>query len=1051
MRIETPEDQLAFDARIEAALGWEGTDTIFSGAAVRSGLASLLPQKLVGVWFRGGLPQLPESCAASFLRHVAAASKPRQNNADLRQSKAIMLSPKPWPGHDSYPLQTVTEQLPTWVATIRPLISRRSDLFAWVYGPSPATRELVHVRLPSPERRFLIGYLRASLRKHYPWLTTKHVAAMAFRPDAFNTLNTAPGGQAAWGPLYRRVVIQRGKKLRYLWVPNPVLKRLQKSLLRLLQPAIDRALSGHVFGARAGVAGPTFANAAQHLHRGTIVSLDIKDFFPSTTTSDVIQGLKWLASRSPLAVDTSLRPSDDSILPKWTISRALAWTDELRVFVARLGTHRGRLPQGSPLSPMLANVAFSPFDRRIIRRLNEAFGAGKVRYTRYFDDLTISLAPGGGGSQATRRTEFRSKCEEIIAQALAGSSYRLNIRKTRCGGTSSGHHVTGLVVRKNRVSLPRSQSRELRAIIRSMHGRNFVEIAGRWRALAGRPEYKFETVTRGHRAEPGRLRRYRLSAERLAVLMLRQLYPDLTMQCLLQHWYPWRERFESVEGTATGKTVWPLVEWVLSTLWTGRARARRLVDSEGLDVTNQILIEQDGQAVCRLEAESTLAFFFLRRDEAIAVVDCWHHFRGVLGYLSACPERQEFEKILVLRDALTRGMGEISIRAGEEDAKPAGANTDDARLPLTHESQFTETIGKWDDCFGEYVRLLGITSEPRLGQLRSRVQTGFSRGMEGFEKWIRNLQNLLALCDRLPDAGEIKGTAPAELLYNYIRVRADVAVGLVEPAYVCLGEFESRCRGGTGVAPPGCDRVQVQIAEALLSHFDKALRSRITNDEWVSCLRRNLWNGEVAQILEDQVVRLEVLHAAARSTTHDRRLFRTQSAFELAAVRHSLAQPIEASASDSVWSNLEDFSKDVYKVTCEAMEDGLCSREAPEGHTQPRTWKRGEVRKASVKLLDSEGRRKLDVLEDLRHRAAHGPSPERRKDWVDIQKMTASFLGRSWKLKDGSKKHSEYHAPDDLALTAYEGTMMKIILLRGVNGWLERIVETQWWRLNAGS
>jgi hypothetical protein len=28
--------------------------------------------------------------------------------------------------------------------------------------------------------------------------------------------------------------------------------------------------------------------------------------------------------------------------------------------------------------------------------------------------------------------------------------------------------------------------------------------------------------------------------------------------------------------------------------------------------------------------------------------------------------------------------------------------------------------------------------------------------------------------------------------------------------------------------------------------------------------------------------------------------------------------------------------------------------------------------------------------------------------------------------------------------------MMKIILLRGVNAWLERIVETQWWRLGAG-
>jgi hypothetical protein len=1050
MRIDTPEDRLVFDERVEAALGWEGTDTIFSGAAVRSGLASLQPQKLAAIWFKGGLPQLPESCTAAFLRHIAVSLTPRRNNADLRHAKALLLSSEPWPGHDTYPLQTVTEQLPIWVATIRPLISRRSDLFSWVYGPGPATRELIYVRLPSPERRFLIGYLRASLRKPYPWLTTKLISAMAFRPDAFADLNTAREGQVAWGPLYRRVIIQKGRKSRYLWIPNPVLKRLQKSLLRLLQPAIDRALGEDVFGARAGVVGPTFANAAQHLHRGTIVSFDIKNFFPSTTASDVIYGLQRLSVKVPLALDTSLRPGYEGILPNWTALRSLAWTDALRVFVARFGTHRGRLPQGSPLSPLLANVAFSPFDSRIARRLNETFGAGKVRYTRYFDDLTISLAPGGGGSRGYSRTVFRRKCEEIVSEVLRESSYRLNSRKTRCGGTSSGHRVTGLVVRKDRVSLPRARSRELRAIIRAMHNKNFVDIARRWSALAGRPTYRFESVARGHRAEPGRLRRYRLSAERLAVLMLRRLYPDLSMQCLLPHWYPWREQFESVEGTATGKKIWPVVEWVLSTLWTGRARATRVVDPEGRTVPNQIVIEQDGQAVCWLGAESTLAFFFLSRDEAIAVVECWHHFRGVLGYFSACPERQEFEKILQIRNALSRGMGEISISVGSGDTRLPEACDTDGSLPLTHESGFAETIGKWDGCFDEYLRLVGITADPRVGQLRSRVRAGFSRDVEGFEKWIVNLRSLIAICDRLPDAGGIKGATPAELLYDYIRVRADVALGLVEPAYVCLGEFESRCRRGAEPAPPGYDRIQVHVAEALLSHFEKVLRSRMTDDQWERRLRRNLWNGEAPEILEDQVVRLEVLHAAARSTPQERRLFRAQSSFEITAVRHSLAEPVAAAASDSVWVSLQEFSQSVYKITCEAIEESLCGREPPDGHTQPRTWRRGEVRKASIKLVDSEVKKMLDLLEDLRNRSAHGPSPERRKDWVDIQKKTASFLGRSWKPKDGSKKHPEYYSPDDLALTAHEGTMMKIILLRGVNAWLERIVETQWWRLGAG-
>ena len=183
---------------------------------------------------------LPAACTKAFLEHVAGALEPRRNNGGLRLARKAILSSEPFPETDVSLLDTVTASLPAWVEAIRPLVTRRSDLFAWVYGPSPATSELIYVRLPSRERRALIGYLRVGLCERFHWLTTKLISAMAFRPGAFATLNTAPEGQIPWGPLYRRAVVQKGKKTRYLWIPNPVLKRLQRSLLRLLQQAVDR-------------------------------------------------------------------------------------------------------------------------------------------------------------------------------------------------------------------------------------------------------------------------------------------------------------------------------------------------------------------------------------------------------------------------------------------------------------------------------------------------------------------------------------------------------------------------------------------------------------------------------------------------------------------------------------------------------------------------------------------------------------------------------------------------------------------------------------------
>ena len=191
------------------------------------------------------------------------------------------------------------------------------------------------------------------------------------------------------------------------------MKVIQKNLLLQLQPSIDKAFGSNIFGVKKNGASPTFENAACHLHHEFIASFDIKDFFPSTTVGNIIRGLKLVAKVEPIAV----ADADNSV----------NWSDQLRTFVARLGTRRGRLPQGSPLSPLLANVAFLPFDEKLKELLSHEFGRNRATYTRYFDDLTISLSSSRG---LKGHGEFRTKVELVLNEVLSGSTYRLNKRKT---------------------------------------------------------------------------------------------------------------------------------------------------------------------------------------------------------------------------------------------------------------------------------------------------------------------------------------------------------------------------------------------------------------------------------------------------------------------------------------------------------------------------------------------------------------------------------------------------------------------------------------------
>ena len=214
---------------------------------------------------------------------------------------------------------------------------------------------------------------------------------------------------------YHVYPLQIGKKVRWIEAPDGELKRLQRRLLD--QVLYDLAPTPWAHGFIKGRS--IVSNAAAHCGREWVISLDIKDFFPSVTRESVVAVL------SELNVD----PEQCQIL-------------------GDIVTRRHRLPQGAPTSPHLANLTVRTMDRR----LHAMARARGWNYTRYADDMSFS----GDGKYWT-----------VLAAArdiVSSEGFRLAERKTTIRGRHQRQSVTGLVVNE-KVSIPREKRRLLRAML----------------------------------------------------------------------------------------------------------------------------------------------------------------------------------------------------------------------------------------------------------------------------------------------------------------------------------------------------------------------------------------------------------------------------------------------------------------------------------------------------------------------------------------------------------------------------------------------------------
>jgi RNA-directed DNA polymerase len=236
------------------------------------------------------------------------------------------------------------------------------------------------------------------------------------------------------GPQYHTFLIRKASGgQRLIAAPSPVIAVFQRKLLACMTEFVTPLDSAHAFTLRRSVV----TNARVHLDANLILNIDLLDFFP-TFHFDRVKGMYR--------------------------SRPFYFPDAVATVLAHICCFNGRLPQGAPTSPMIANIICRGLDRDLWR-LARNHGC---RYTRYADDITFStnkdnLPISLLASLPRLQTPAPTLGPSLLA-ILAKHSLTINSKKTRIRRKSERQEVTGIVINE-KINVPRDFVRNVRSIL----------------------------------------------------------------------------------------------------------------------------------------------------------------------------------------------------------------------------------------------------------------------------------------------------------------------------------------------------------------------------------------------------------------------------------------------------------------------------------------------------------------------------------------------------------------------------------------------------------
>ena len=237
-------------------------------------------------------------------------------------------------------------------------------------------------------------------------------------------------------------------RLRVIHAPCPELKEKQRAYLENeYRTGIGPGPYAKGFVLGRGI----LDHALPHVGKKYVVEVDIKDFFHSVRREGVAKA--WVMEK---LLDSELN-SRGFPISRFDWKKAVPPLGLMDLaFIEKKGG--SFLPQGSPLSPYLANLALKGADFKIARLLKNKFAPGdRASYTRYADNLVLS-------ADSKKVIPIARHAVQRILESLG---FCVNVAKFRVMRKSASQRICGVVVNE-KPSIPRSRRREIRGRVENL-------------------------------------------------------------------------------------------------------------------------------------------------------------------------------------------------------------------------------------------------------------------------------------------------------------------------------------------------------------------------------------------------------------------------------------------------------------------------------------------------------------------------------------------------------------------------------------------------------
>lgn len=244
-------------------------------------------------------------------------------------------------------------------------------------------------------------------------------------------------------------ITKKSGGVRTICAPSDELKDLQRRLSDLLLDCktvihFDNEIKctlSHGFEREKSI----ITNARIHRGKKNVLNLDLADFFGSFNFGRV-RGY-FIANR-----DFKLDP-------------------HIATIIAQIACYKNTLPQGSPCSPVIANLITNNLDIKL-SKLAKRNGCS---YTRYADDITFSTRKKCFPTAIVKNVENLTLGSKLLSE-IRRAGFSVNPTKTRLQFKDSRQEATGLVVNK-KVSVKSEYWRLTRAMAHSLFKTGKFQVA----------------------------------------------------------------------------------------------------------------------------------------------------------------------------------------------------------------------------------------------------------------------------------------------------------------------------------------------------------------------------------------------------------------------------------------------------------------------------------------------------------------------------------------------------------------------------------------------